>query len=140
MTTAADTGDGATFGIGTTTAGPFTAIGEVKNISLPEETTDAVDATHLGSGGVRDYIVGLSDGGELTIEFNFAAAAGYAALKTKHDARAAFAFEAEEPNGDTWGAACILTALKPGDMVAGEVVTGSATFKVSGALTYTAAA
>lgn len=139
MTTVADTGDGATFGIGTTTAGPFTAIGEVTNIGLPEEATDAVEATHLGSGGVREYVVGLSDGGELTIEFNFTAT-GYAALKTKHDARAAFAFEAEEPNGDTWGAACILTALKAGDLVAGEVTKGSATFKVSGALTYTEAA
>lgn len=139
MTTVADTGDGATFGIGTTSAGPFTSIGEVTNISLPEEATDAVEATHLGSGGKREYIVGLSDAGEVAIEFNFTAT-GYAALKTKHDARAAFGFEVEEPNGDTWGGTVILTALKAGDLVAGEVTKGSATFKVSGALTYTEAA
>jgi len=139
MTTVADTGDGATFGIGATTAGPFTAIGEVTNISLPDEATDAVEATHLGSAGRREFIVGLSDPGEVSIEFNFTAT-GYAALKTKSDARAAFAFEVEEPNGDTWGAACILTSLKAGDLAAGEVTKGSATFKVSGPLTYTEAA
>lgn len=135
MTTAADTGDSATFGIGTTSAGPFTAIGEVKNLSLPEETADAVEATHLGSGGVREYVPGLRDGGEFSIEFNFVQA-GYSALKTKFDAGVAFGAQAEEPNGDTWTGTVILTALKSGDLVAGEVITGSATFKVSGALAY----
>lgn len=138
MTTNADTGDGATFGVGTTSAGPFTSIAEVKNIGLPEETQDAVEATHLGSGGVREYIVGLTDGGEFSIEFNFTQG-GYSALKAKFDAKAPFGAEAEEPNGDTWGGTVICTALKPGDLAAGEVISGTATFKVSGALTYTEA-
>lgn len=138
MTTTADTGDGATFGIGDTSAGPFTSIGEVTNISLPEESADAVEATHLASGGVREYIVGLRDGGEFGIEFNFTQA-GYSALKARLDAAEAFGCEAEESNGDTWGGTVIITALKAGDLQAGEKITGSATFKVSGALAYTEA-
>lgn len=139
MTTAASTGDGATFGIAATTAGPFTAVAEVTNIGLPEEVTETADATHLGSGGRKEFIVALSESGDFTIEFNFTPG-GYSALKTKMDARAVFAVEAEEPNGDTWGGAVIMTNLKAGDLVAGEVTRGSATFKVSGPLTYTEAA
>ncbi|MGQ3041112.1 MAG: hypothetical protein ACT6TH_15275 [Brevundimonas sp.] len=136
MTTVADTGDGATFGVANTTAGPFTSVGEVTNISLPEEATDAVEATHLGSGGDREFIVGLTDGGEFGVEFNFTQG-GYSALRARLKTK--FAVQAEEPNGDTWGGAVIMTALKAGDLVAGEVTKGSAAFKVSGTLDYTEA-
>lgn len=139
MTTAADTGDGAIFRIAATSAGPFTVIGEAKMIGLPEETRDAVDATHLGSGGIKEYIAGNADSGEFTVEINFADAAGYAALRTKHTAAAAFYVEGEEPNGDVWGGTVILTNLKAPDLGAGEIVVSSATFKVSGALAYEAA-
>ena len=139
MTTVADTGDGAIFRIAATSAGPFTTIGEAKMIGLPEETRDAVDATHLGSGGIKEYIAGNADSGEFALEFNFADAAGYAALRTKHTAGAAFYVEGEEPNGDVWGGTVILTNLKPGELSVGEVITGSATFKASGALAYEAA-
>lgn len=136
MTTAADTGDGAIFRIAETAAGPFTIIAEVTNVSLPEDVTDAVEATHLGSGGRREYVVGLTDSSEFGIEFNFGDAAGYGALKTKVDARAKFYVEAEEPNGDVWGGTVICTNLKGGDLVPGDIIKGSGTFKVSGALVY----
>lgn len=138
MTTSADTGDGAIFRIAATSAGPFTTIGECKVVGLPEETRDAVEATHLGSGGNREYIPGVADGGEFSLEFNFVAA-GYGSLRTKHTAGAAFYVEGEEPNGDVWGGTVVLTNLKAGDLSVGEVITGSATFKVSGALAYEAA-
>lgn len=139
MTTAADTGDGAIFRIAATAAGPFTVIGEARTVGLPEETRDAVDATHLGSGGIKEYIAGNADSGEFSLEINFADAAGYAALRAKHTAGAAFYAEGEEPNGDVWGGTVILTNLKAGDLSVGEIITGSATFKVSGALAYEAA-
>lgn len=137
--TAADTGDGAIFRIATTSAGPFTVIGECRMVGLPEETRDAVDATHLGSGGNKEYIAGNADAGEFGLEINFSDAAGYAALRTKHTAGAAFYVEGEEPNGDVWGGTVILTNLKAPDLSVGEIIVSSATFKVSGVLVYEAA-
>jgi hypothetical protein len=51
----------------------FVDVPEVISISGLGQTNDLVDATHFGSGGSREYIGGLADGEEVTIECNFVA-------------------------------------------------------------------
>jgi hypothetical protein len=43
----------------------------VFSISGLGQTNDLVDATHFGSGGNREYIPGLADGEEVSIECNY---------------------------------------------------------------------
>lgn len=49
----------------------YVAVPEVISISGLGSTNDLVDATHFGSAGVREYIAGLADGQEITIECNY---------------------------------------------------------------------
>lgn len=69
----------ATIGLGTTlaygngaTPEVFTTVAEVINISGPNMSRELPDATHLGSpNGYREFIGGLKDGGEVTLECNW---------------------------------------------------------------------
>jgi hypothetical protein len=143
MTTTADIGDGAQFAIGTG-SGPivYTDVAEVVSIEPMEETREVVDATHLGSGGRREYIGGLRDGGEVSIEANFTAA-GFTAMK------AAYAANAPGPYRIAQGAAGaapktefvgLVTSLKQGTIAPDETVMANMTIKLTGAApTYTAA-
>jgi predicted secreted protein len=74
VTTQARIGFGTVFQIQDTDASPvaYVTVGEVTNISLPALSRDAVDATHTEStGGWREFIPGLKDAGEVSIEMNF---------------------------------------------------------------------
>lgn len=51
----------------------YVDVPEVISISGIGATNDLVEATHYGSGGSREYIGGLSDGTEVTIECNYVA-------------------------------------------------------------------
>jgi hypothetical protein len=56
-----------------TTGSPLTynAIEEVFAITGLGKVRELVDATHFASGGNREYIAGLSDGVEITVECNY---------------------------------------------------------------------
>jgi predicted secreted protein len=74
MTTSARIGFGTVFQIRDIAASPiaYVTVGEVTNITLPNLTRDAVDATHTESTeGYREFIPGLKDSGEASIEMNF---------------------------------------------------------------------
>jgi predicted secreted protein len=50
----------------------FTTIAEVMSISGPGLTSDTIDVTsHSSTGGFREFIMGLSDGGEVTFTINY---------------------------------------------------------------------
>ena len=52
----------------------LTKLGEVTNVPLPNEQVDDVEVTHYGSlGRTREYIAGMIDAGEGSIEMNYAA-------------------------------------------------------------------
>lgn len=58
-------GNGATFLLGTTT------VSEITNVSSPKISADTIDVTtHNNTTKFRDFIKGLMDGGEITIEGN----------------------------------------------------------------------
>lgn len=49
----------------------YVEIPEVISVSGLGQKNDLVDATHFGSNGTREYIAGLADGVEFTVECNF---------------------------------------------------------------------
>ena len=50
----------------------LTALAEVTSVSLPNEQVAEVEVTHYQSPGrTREFIAGLNDAGEITIEMNF---------------------------------------------------------------------
>lgn len=57
----------------------FTQVCEAFGISGIGETNDQIDATDFCSAGVKEYIAGLADGSEITLELNFTASAAAAA-------------------------------------------------------------
>lgn len=57
----------------------FTPVCEAFGISGIGETNDQIDSTDFCSGGSKEYIAGLSDGSEITLELNFVAGIGAAA-------------------------------------------------------------
>jgi hypothetical protein len=74
MTTQAVIGYGAAYAIYDTSVSPdaYTTLGEVTNIDLGSDDVDQIDATHMSSPNRRrEYIPGLIDGGEMTVEMNF---------------------------------------------------------------------
>lgn len=62
---------GGTVGWSTTASG-YVDIVEAKTLLVPEDSKDYIDVTHLGSpNGRREYIPGLIDAGELTLQCNY---------------------------------------------------------------------
>lgn len=74
MATSADIGHGSSYEIWDTTLGTpaYTTIGEVTAIDPGNDEAELLDATHMASpNNRREYIAGLIDGGEGTVEVNF---------------------------------------------------------------------
>lgn len=56
----------------TAAAAGLTKLGEVTNVTMPNEQISEVEATHYESPGrAREFIPGLSDAGEITVELNW---------------------------------------------------------------------
>lgn len=116
----------------------YATLPEVISISGVGQTNDLVDATHFGSGGSREYIGGLADGSEITLECNYVAnntvqeaVIGYVAAKTTHGIR----ITATSPDPDvviTFDAAAIGWEIGP---QVDDRNTISFTFKISGSIT-----
>lgn len=49
----------------------FTSVGEVYSLSGLGKTNDLIEATNFDSGSSREYIAGLADGQEITVECNY---------------------------------------------------------------------
>jgi predicted secreted protein len=71
MATEADIGYGGSVDVETSTDVWF-ELGEVTNITPPNETVDVIDATHMASPGrYREFIQGLIDAGEASIDVSW---------------------------------------------------------------------
>jgi hypothetical protein len=135
MATNAGIGYGSSFGIhnGST----YVDVAEVTNITWPGYARDAVDATHMTSpDSFREYIAGLMDAGEATIEMNFVPSASDVIVAAM--VAGAGNFQIEHPNGVKLQFAAIVTGYDPG-IPLDDKMTASATFKVSGKPTLVAA-
>lgn len=151
MTTNARIGHRALFQIFDSTASPpaWTTVAEVTSITPPQFAKDAIDATHTESPeGFREFIGGLKDAGQVSVELNLVPKGPTMALLLgAFDLDAAFQARILFPDGDPqaspitcsiWAFLAIITGFTPEAPVEGKM-TATATFKISGKPTFTPA-
>lgn len=132
MTTQAAIGFGTLFKI----AGPnspldYQVVGEQTSVKPPSIAGDTVDATHMQSeNAAREFIAGLVDGGEVSIELNYVPDSDGVTtfmnlLRQVAACRIAFV------SGAHWDFDAILTGFEP-DAPMDDKMTATVTFKVTG--------
>lgn len=138
---AVDIGHGASFKRGNADGPPetYTAIAPVVSISGPSMSKDVVDVSSLSSTDrYREFISGMRDGGEVTIEIRFDPAdADVDNALTDFEADAARSYQIAWADGSTFAFEGILTAWSP-ETPYDDAMSMSLTYKVTGAPTFTA--
>ena len=141
MTTEASIGYGTLFQKRTST-GPdvWTTLAERVNITPPSWARDAVDATHSESPNRRrEFIPGLVDEGEVTLEMNLIpGSATFALQRGEFSIHESGTYRLVFTNGDTWTFDGFATGLEP-DAPLDDKMTVSMTYKLTGESTYAAA-
>jgi hypothetical protein len=126
----------------------YTYVGDLATINIPEPETDEIDVSTLDSPGVaKEFILGATDPGEFTVEGNHVSGdAGQQAVKTAYAERAQIDWiiqtpaKGEETAGATLAGTGYISACNPfGSIEEGSLIPFSATVRVSGETTYTAA-
>lgn len=136
--TEARIGYGGKFELSTDGGTTFEELAEVYNITPPSDTVDVIDATHMQSpDATREFILGLRDPGECSMEMNFIpgndADATLQAVRTAREritARITFPTVGAEA-AVTWTFSAILTGYEPA-MPTDDKMTATVTFKVTG--------
>lgn len=144
MTTSARIGYGTLFQTGNgSSPETWTTFGEVTNVTPPNISRDSIDASHEQSfGAYREFIAGMTDGGEVSIEFNLVpGGAGATALMAEFDLQGTSAQKSRRiyfPDGSTWEFEAFLTGFQS-ESPLDDKMTGTATFKITGKPYLTAA-
>jgi tail tube protein len=87
------------------------AIGEVSDISGPDESVDRIEVTHLASTS-KEYIAGLRDGGEVKCEANTVASnTAQQALYTDFQSGASAAYSIDCGSGEHYDFSAIVTGF-----------------------------
>lgn len=116
-------------------------LAEVRDVGFPQDETDEAEATHLASPGRRkEFVAGLIDGGEFTATFNYIPGSATDLLLTAaKEAGTTRKIRIVVPDESGTGAADwnILTSgfikkYAPDRMAPGDVITSTATFRVTG--------
>lgn len=115
----------------------FTTLAEVTNITPPNMSRDSVDATHeLSPNAWREFIAGLKDGGEVSLELNFVpGGASAAALMDELNLEPEDAPKNRQivfKDGSIMTFRAFLTAFEP-EAPIDDKMAASVTFKVTGA-------
>jgi predicted secreted protein len=151
MTTEASIGFNTLFQIFDETVSPsaWTTIAEVTSITPPALARDAQDATHTEStGGWREFIPGLKDGGEVSVEMNFIpGGAGVALILSQFNSsdltqcRVLFpdGTHGANPTSTIWAFNAVCTGFAP-EAPIDDVMKATAKFKVTGQPTFSPAA
>lgn len=121
----------------------LTELAEVFNITLPEDQADEVDVTHYKSPNRRkEFIAGLIDGGEMTVEMNYIAGSAtdllLSAAKAAGDVRVWEVTIPNASNGWKFAGSGFVKTYTPAIPV-DDKLTATATIRVSGAVTESAA-
>ncbi|MBY6113294.1 hypothetical protein KUW09_04855 [Mameliella alba] len=118
----------------------FTTVGEILNVSPPSLSRDTVDATHSKSPNrFREFIAGLRDGGEVSVEIQFdpgstTAAAAIADLETD----TAIDYKIVFPDTSEWDFSALCTGIET-DAPIDDKMVATFTYKVTGRPVLTAA-
>lgn len=115
----------------------FSTIAEVKDISGPAMTADTIEVTSQDStGGYKEYIPSLKDGGELSFPMNFVNSAAQDALITDYTNRTKRNFQVVTTHGapKTFSFAGYITNVSHSFPVA-DVAQRDVTIKITGAVT-----
>ena len=133
MSTAATIGYGSKFAIKVPGDADFVFVAEVTNITPPSDSVDVVDATHMDSpNATREFILGLNDPGECSIEMNFIpGSAGDAKIQAVRASRVRVQCRITWPNGVTWTFDGIQTGYTPSAQTA-DKMSATVTYKVTG--------
>ncbi len=129
------TGMGTKFQIeNTTTPGTFDDVGSVASITPPQLSRDTVEVSSLDPGdGYKQYLVGLKDGGEVTVTVNFDTAdAGQTALYSAYEDGESHNFKIVFPDASNWAFAGYITGYAPADVAPADVMQVEVTIRTSG--------
>jgi hypothetical protein len=116
---------------------------EVRECGFPQDETDEQEATHLLSPGRRrEYVQGLIDGGEFTVTLNYdPGSATDLALTDAKDTGTTRKARIQVPDNDGLGTiawnftfSCFVKKYAVDNMSPGEIMTATATFRVTGAV------
>lgn len=133
MSTNARIGHGVLFKVGNG-ASPevFTTVAEVTSITPPGMSRDAIDATHEESPeGWREFIGGLKDGGEVSLELNFVPGSATTILLMAEIEAAPGNKQIVFTTGEIFAFRALCTNLEPEAPMDDKMV-ASATYKVTG--------
>ena len=114
-------------------------VGYLRNIEMPELAVEDVDiTTHADTDLWKKYIAGWKDGGEISVEFLYTAAdAGATALLADLGGNAS-TFEVVFPDSSVWEFDAYVKGFSHAAPLE-DVMTGSATLKITGEPTFTPA-
>lgn len=125
----------------TNAAGALVAISQLVTLKPPSETVETIEVTHQGSGGIKEYIAGLTEPGDISATMHYLAGSADDLLIREHRAsKETRPFEidvktkdaAGDPKTVTVSGNIIITTYEPDDSPVGAVRTATFTAKVSG--------
>lgn len=120
----------------------FTNVPEVKTLAVPSDEIEYVDATNLDSaGGYREYVAGLVDAGEITLNAGytsdgFETAYNYQVNKTLVYFRTTLPVEEGQSTGDVFEFTALVRAQLQQNAV-GELIGFDMVLRISGQPTFT---
>lgn len=123
-------------GIGTVLNRAGSPVAKINSISGPSMSRDTIDTTTLGStGGFREFITGLRDGGSLTFGMNFSKD-GFQQMQTDFESDDAVAYTIQLPDTDQTeiGFSGLVTDF-PASIPMNDKVTVDVTIKITGQIT-----
>lgn len=120
--------------------GSYSTVAFVRDVSGPNLSLDPIEVTtHASSGGWREFIPGLLDGGEVSldlfIDLGEATQANSTGILSEITGRTVEGFRITWPDSSTATFNALVTSWQPGAVVDGAL-TGSVTLKVTGAVTF----
>lgn len=121
-------------------AGSYSGIAFVRDVGGPSLSLDTIDVTtHASTGGWREFIPGLLDGGEVTldifIDLSQATQGNSTGLLSEITGRTVEGFRITWPDATTATFNALVTSWEPGAVVDGALQ-GSVTLKITGAVTF----
>jgi len=115
-------------------------IAQVRSISGPGLSMDTIDVTsHDSTGAWREFVAGLIDGGEFSLELIFDPDnTGHANLRTDLTSRTSNTYDIRfvDPTPQIWSFTGFVTAFAPEASADGDLV-ANVTVKTTGAITVT---